>query len=145
MAHFAELDENNIVINVYKVADSDCEDSDGVESDSVGQTFLQGLTGSTNTFKRTSYNSKWGRHYNSEQEDIGEAFRGNYAGIGFTYDSAKDVFIPPQNYPSWVLSSETHDWVPPVPDPTNDANRYHWDEEAYQQDNTKGWRIVIPA
>jgi len=77
---------------------------------------------------QTSYNTRGGVHYGLDgQPDGGEALRGNYAGIGYIYDQANDVFYPPQPYPSWTLSQTTWNWEPPVPYPT-DGQVYQWDE-----------------
>jgi hypothetical protein len=102
MAHFAELDPNNIVLRVVVVANNDCLDPSGVESEAVGIHFCQQLFGEHTSWKQTSYNSN---------------IRKNYAGIGYTYDNRLDAFISPQPFPSWSLNEETCDWEPPVPYP----------------------------
>lgn len=77
---------------------------------------------------QTSYNTHAGVHYNKDgQPDGGEALRKNYAGLGYTYDVTRDAFIPPKNYPSWVLNEDTCLWEPPVALP-DDGQRYIWDE-----------------
>jgi hypothetical protein len=82
---------------------------------------------------QTSYNTRGGVHYGQDgNPDDGVALRGNYAGIGFTYDRVNDVFYPPQPYPSWTLNESTWSWTAPVPYPTDD-NVYNWDEA------TKTW------
>jgi len=88
---------------------------------------------------QTSYNTRGGVHYapNSNTPDGGIALRGNYAGIGYTYDRANDVFYPPQPYPSWTISAPNWTWTPPVAYPT-DGQKYTWDE------SIKNW-VVIPA
>ena len=111
MAHFAELDENNIVLRVIVVGDDDCKDGSGNESEAVGAAFCNRLLGGV--WKQTSYNAR---------------IRKNYAGIGFTYDSARDAFIAPQPFPSWKLNETTARWESPVPYPTN-GGVYVWDEE----------------
>lgn len=110
MAHYAELDENNVVKRVIVVANKDTADANGNEIESIGVAFCQRLLGGN--WKQTSYNGK---------------IRKNYAGIGYTYDAAIDAFVPPKPYPSWVLNNETAQWVAPVPMPT-DGNTYSWDE-----------------
>jgi hypothetical protein len=117
MAHFAQIDENNIVQNVIVVSNSDCLDASGKESESVGVTFCKSLLGEDTRWVQTSYNS---------------TFRKNYAGIGYTYDPTRDAFIPPSPYSSWVLVEETCQWTAPIPNP-NDGKRYYWDE------NIKNW------
>jgi hypothetical protein len=79
---------------------------------------------------QTSYNTIGGQHTQG-----GTPLRGNYAGVGYTYDRTNDVFYPPQPYPSWTIEAPTWTWTPPVPYPTDD-NRYNWDE------TTKTWVAV---
>jgi hypothetical protein len=79
---------------------------------------------------QTSYNTIGGQHTQG-----GTPLRGNYAGIGYTYDRTNDVFYPPQPYPSWTIEAPTWTWTPPVPYPTDD-NRYNWDE------TTKTWVVL---
>lgn len=77
---------------------------------------------------QTSYNTRGGVHYGQDgQPDGGVALRGNYAGIGYTYDRANDVFYPAQPYPSWVISAPNWTWEAPVAMPT-DGKKYTWDE-----------------
>ena len=122
MAHFAELDENNVVLRVIVVANKDTADANGNEVESIGVAFCQRLLGGN--WKQTSYNAK---------------FRKNYAGIGYTYDAAIDAFVPPQPYPSWVLNPDTAQWEAPVPMPT-DGKMYSWDEA------TQSWvEVQAPA
>jgi hypothetical protein len=111
MAHFAKIGLNNIVTEVLVVANRETMDSSGVEHESIGIEFLKNLTGHE-TWIQTSYNGN---------------IRKNYAGIGFTYDSQRDAFIPPQPYPSWTLVEETCQWIAPVAMPT-DGKIYQWDE-----------------
>jgi len=111
MAHFAELDANNVVLRVIVVDTKDNSTADGVEKESIGQAFCERLFGGT--WKQTSYNNN---------------MRVRYAGIGYSYDPVLDAFIPPQPYPSWTLDSATADWVPPTPMPT-DGSLYSWDEK----------------
>lgn len=83
---------------------------------------------SPGTWLQTSYNTRGNKHYGPDGEpDGGVALRGNYAGIGFSYDPVADVFYPPQPYPSWVLSPLTFLWEAPVPMPTK-GGPYNWDE-----------------
>ena len=117
MAHFAKLDENNIVTFVTVGRQED----DGLEAE------LTARTG--DVYKQTSYNTRGGVHYTDglPSDDQSKALRFNYAGIGFTYDETRDAFIPPQPYPSWVLDEGTCLWVAPIPMPDGD---YVWDEDA---------------
>ena len=116
MAHFARIDENNVVQQVIVVANKDTADVDGNESEAIGVAFCQRLLGGN--WKQTSYNAN---------------IRKNYAGIGYTYDAGLDAFIPPQPYPSWVLNNETAQWVAPVPMPS-DGEMYSWNEETQSWD-----------
>lgn len=112
MSHFAKV-ENNVVTQVI-VAEQDV-----IDSGMFGSGWIQ-----------TSYNTRGGIHYGQDgQPDGGVALRKNYAGIGYTFDEARDSFIAPQPFSSWVLSEQTCQWEAPVPMPT-DGKRYAWDEDA---------------
>lgn len=89
---------------------------------------------------QTSYNTRGGVHYaaNTNEPDGGVALRGNYAGIGYTYDSTNDVFYPPRPFPSWTISAPTWTWTAPTPYPT-DGKVYTWDEA------TTSWTEVTPG
>ena len=147
MAHYAKLGANNKVIAVHVVADSDCQNADGVEDEEVGRQFLERIH-SWPLWKKTSYNTAGGQH------KLGVTpFRGNYAGIGMTYDEDNDIFIGKKPYASWTLNTSTASWDAPVtkPDLTseqssqNDAGThrwvYTWNETAHQADNTAGWDL----
>lgn len=110
MAHFAELNGNNEVLRVVVVANQETLDAEGNEQESIGINFCQELLGGT--WVQTSYN---------------KTIRKNYAGIGDTYDSTRDAFIPPQPYASWVLDESTCLWGAPTPYP-DDGLDYIWDE-----------------
>jgi|TARA_R100000081_G_scaffold21580_1_gene9307 hypothetical protein len=132
MAHFAKLDENNVVIGINVVGDADCQ-LNGVEDEATGIAFLTNLTGYSN-WKQTSYNTHGGKYYtsdNREADDQTKAFRGNYAGIGSKYDSTNDIFIHPKPFASWTLNTTTATWEPPVAHP-EDALDYVWDEDNQQ-------------
>jgi len=119
MAHFAKLDENNIIIQVLVVNNEVLLNTDGTESEYKGKVFLNELFGNA-TWVQTSYNGN---------------FRKQYAGVGYTYDSINDVFIEPQPFNSWALD-ENFDWQPPTPYPT-DGKTYSWNEETTSWDLTK--------
>lgn len=110
MAHFAELDENNIVLRVIVVANSDTANDEGAEVESIGVTFCKNLLGGR--WVQTSYNN---------------TFRKNLAGINYTYDSNRDAFIPPKPYASWLLNEESCQWTSPMAYPI-DGKIYQWDE-----------------
>ena len=111
MAHFAQLDENNLVTNVIVVDNSDILDGNGDESEAVGIQFCVNLLGGT--WKQTSYNANIRKHY---------------AATGYKYDSTRDAFIPPKTFPSWVLNETTCIWEAPTAYPDDDK-RYYWDED----------------
>lgn len=111
MAHFAKLDENNVVTQVIVVANSDTSDASGVEKEHIGAAFCERLFGGT--WKQTSYNGNK---------------RKNYAGIGYTYREDIDAFVPPQPYASWTLNETTAQWEAPVAMP-DDGGMYTWDED----------------
>ena len=106
MAHFAQLDGNNVVTQVIVVSNDDTSDSNGVETESIGVAFCQKLLGASTNWKQTSYNGN---------------MRGNYAGIGYVYSTgvatlgvgSTDVFMPAQPYASWTVSTTAAQWAPP--------------------------------
>lgn len=114
MAHYAFLDENNVVTEVI-VGKNEGEDNTDWE---VHYGNFRGQT-----CKRTSYNTQAGVHSTG-----GTPYRKNYAGIGYNYDAQRDAFIPPTPFASWILDEETCLWNPPVAMPT-DGGFYTWDEE----------------
>ena len=119
MAHFARLNETNEVIQVHVLNNDVILDGDGVEQEQLGIDFLTELHGAGN-YIQTSYNNN---------------FRKQYAGIGFTYDAAKDKFINIQPFPSWSLD-ENDDWQPPVAYP-DDGKYYVWDEATQAWDEER--------
>ena len=140
MAYFAKLNSDNIVVTVIKV-DNSVIAVDVGEDESLGQTFLNDLYGTNDTWKQTSYNDN---------------IRGNYAGIGYTYMenvatlgvASTDIFISQQPYPSWNVGVNTASWYAPLGEPgvttTMVANgkQWYWDEAAHQADNTVGWALT---
>lgn len=112
MANFAKLDGQNVVIDVNAVANAVVDDLPFPESEPVGVAFLTEWSGGYTNWKQTSYNA---------------SFRKNLAGIGYTYDAVLDAFIAPKPYSSWLLNTNTCQWVPPTPYPS-DGNMYTWDE-----------------
>jgi len=128
MAHFAEIDNNNIVQRIIVVSNSDTADADGNEVEAIGIAFCKALLGSDTNWVQTSY------HHN---------LRFRYAAPGMKYDSTNNVFYKQQPYPSWTLNTSTWEWEPPVPEP-DDAGfddednptqliQYTWDED------TRAW------
>lgn len=114
MAHFAQLDENNIVTQVIVVNNDVLLDENGIEQEQVGINFCKSLFGVETNWKQTSYNKN---------------MRKNFAGIDYEYSLALDAFIPPKPFESWSLNEETCNWEPPVEYP-NDDNFYVWDEDS---------------
>ncbi len=119
MAHFAKLDEENNVLAVH-VVNNEVIRIDGVESEQAGIDFLTSLHGHS-LWKQTSYNKQ---------------FRSNYAIVGGVYDYARDAFLDPKPYPSWVLNEETMYWQAPIDRP-DDQNAYNWSE------TTQSW-VLYP-
>ena len=120
MAHYAFLNENNMVTEVIKGID-ETELIDGIEPEIWYGNFRN------QTCKRTSLNTFAGEHSLN-----GLPFRKNYAGVGFYYDESKNAFIPPKVFESWILNEDTCQWQPPIPCP-NDGKMYDWNE------NTQEW------
>jgi hypothetical protein len=118
MAHFAQLDENNVVVQVIVVDNRETSDANGVEKEHIGIAFCERLLGGK--WLQTSYNAR---------------FRKNYAGIGHIYNPEIDAFIFPKPYPSWVLNLDTARWEAPTPMPSEGA--WAWDED------TTSWKEVI--
>ena len=146
MAHFAQLDGNNLVTQVIVVSNDDTSDSNGVEAESIGVAFCQKLLGASTNWKQTSYNGN---------------MRGNYAGIGYVYSTgvatlgvgSTDVFMPAQPYASWTVSTTEAQWEPPstpgaAPTLTDEevaANKYYvWNESNYQADPATAWVLTTP-
>jgi len=128
MAHYAKLGINSKVIAVHVVADTDCQNADGIEDEEVGRQFLENIH-NWPLWKKTSYNTSGGQH-----NDGGTAFRGNYAGIGMTYDEDNDIFIGKKPYASWVLDVATASWKSPIGDAPelseaeSETHIYNWNE-----------------
>lgn len=122
MAHFAKIDNLGTVVFVTVGRDEDNE------------LHLCARTG--DTYRQTSYNTRGGVHYNPQtgepSSDQSKAFRKNFAGVGYKYDSERDAFIPPKPFNSWVLNEFSCLWEAPIPYP-DDGKEYVWDE------NTETW------
>ena len=127
MAHFAQIDGNNVVTQVIVVANKDTADANGVEKEYIGQAFCERLFGGT--WRQTSYNGN---------------FRKNYAGIGYTYNADIDAFVPPKPFASWLLNNDTAQWEAPTPMPEDAGTgeppkMYSWDEA------TTSWKEMETA
>jgi len=118
MAHFARLDENNKVIEVIVVSNDDIINPEtGLEDENIGINFCKSLYGNDTEWIQTSYNGR---------------IRGNYAGIGFSYDEKFNLFLPPKPYESWIIDLEIGNWNSPVPKPPSDeyfGSTYEWYED----------------
>lgn len=110
MAHFAQLDNNNVVVRVIVVDNKDTSDANGVEKEYIGKAFCERIFGGN--WIQTSYNGN---------------MRRRFAGKGMIYNEAIDAFMAPKPYASWVLNGATAEWDPPVAKPT-DGKQYLWDE-----------------
>jgi hypothetical protein len=145
MAHFAKISEENVVLQVLTLVDKDCQNAEGVETESVGQAYLETHNNwPANLWIQTSYNTQANQHLSG-----GTPFRGNYAGIGYTWDSENNMFWPPKPYASWVKNTTTASWDSPVgAAPTVSSEQYsqniagtnfwsvQWNEE------TTSWETV---
>jgi|TARA_R110000796_G_scaffold10609_3_gene35227 hypothetical protein len=126
MAHFAQLNDSNIVLAINVIADADCVDG-ASESEAVGITFCKSLWGADTIWKQTSFNG---------------TIRKQFAVVGGSYDPTRNEFVGLSPWASWVLNA-TNDWTAPLVKP--DGN-YEWIETAYQADNTTGWEeYTVPS
>jgi hypothetical protein len=127
MAHYAQLDQNNNVIQVVVIDTNDTLNSQGIEDEIVGINFCKQLYGSDTIWKRTSYNNN---------------IRVRYAGIGMIYNEELDAFIYPQPYPSWTLNKDTADWEAPIPRP--ELSKEELDNKFYYEwnEDTKNWILL---
>lgn len=124
MAHFAQLDDNNKVIQIVVINDIDCTDNNGIEQEEIGINFCKSLFGENTIWKQTSYNNR---------------IRKNYAGVNYFYDEELDAFIPPKPYASWVLDLNTCRWKAPIDLPDDSGvgfnqKSYNWNEETLSWD-----------
>ena len=140
MANCAKISETNEVLNVVHVDDKDTTNGKGVEEEAVGQQFLEkSLNWPAHLWIKTSLNTRAGAHRQG-----GTPLRGNYAGIGFTWDSVNEIFIAPKPYPSWVLNTTDARWHSPIGDAPKDLTAeeiadgtiYNWNEDAGTWDKT---------
>ena len=142
MPHYALLDENNVVVRVINSLIDENDTSNLAEEFTSWEEFYGNFLGGT--CKRTSINTFQNQHLalNEAGDDYvlsdtqEKAFRGNYAGIGYTYDTDNDVFIAPKPYDSWIIDEDTWIWEPPTPMP-DDGNMYMWNED------TQSWDLIV--
>lgn len=131
MAHYAQLDENNVVIRVFVGKDE-------TDSSVDWEKHYTEITGYT--CKRTSYNTFGGVHRNG-----GMPFRLNYAGIGYTYSAELDAFILPKPFPSWILDTQTGYWNAPSPSPEISIDEYMQRVYTVWNEQTLSWDIIQPT
>ena len=144
MAHFAKISEDNVVLQVVVVADANTTNEEGVETESVGQAYLQQhCNWPANLWIKTSYNTQFNTHSSG---DNSKAFRGNYAAIGHTWDSDNNIFWAPKPFASWTKNTTTAQWESPAgaePSLTaeqqnqNEAKTHLW--EYTWNESTKAW------
>ena len=153
MAHFAKLGVNGKVIAVHGLDNDQMLNADNAEDESVGQQRLQQIHGwPAAMWIQTSYNTRGNKYYNAdgtEASDQSQALRGNYAGIGYSWDEDNAIFWPKQPHASWSKNTTTAAWDAPITYPSvttyvDDSSTtvdwsISWNETGYQADNTKGW------
>jgi hypothetical protein len=151
MAHFAKITEDNQVLQVLTLDNVNTVDINGIEDEKVGQQYLEKNNNwPAHLWIKTSYNTKENIHKLG-----GTPYRGNYAGIGFTWDSVNQIFWTQKPYNSWIKDLTTASWKSPIGDAPSLTNieisqiaagthgwSYIWEEESYLADNTTGWRLV---
>ena len=143
MAHFAKISETNEVLAVLTCGNGDMLNADGVEDEAVGQAYLEKHNNwPAQMWIQTSYNTSGGIH-----KDGGTPLRGNYAGIGYTWDEDNNLFHNKKPYASWVLNTTTASWHSPIGDAPDDLTdeekaartHYVWNEDG------KSWDKETPA
>ena len=148
MAHFAKLGSNSKVIQVLTLNNGDMLNADGVEDESVGQQYLERHNNwPAQMWIQTSYNTHGGKHNSG---DDSKALRGNYAGIGYTWDEDNNLFYPKKPYASWVLNTTTASWHSPIGDApeltaeqiADTSNRYSYD---WNEDGQSWDLVTTPA
>jgi len=131
LAHYAFLDDTNTVIEVIVGKDENDIDSLPNGFNSWEEYYLSKRSNAIKCL-RTSFNT-----INNTHIGEGTPYRGNFAGINFTYDEENDIFIPPKPYESWVFDLDSAKWIAPIACP--DPNLFVWDEDLHQTDNSLGW------
>jgi len=145
MAHFAKLGSNSKVIQVLTLNNGDMLNADGVEDETVGQQYLETHNNwPAQMWIQTSYNTSSNKHYTHtptgsvESSDQSKAFRGNYAGIGYTWDEDDQIFWPKKPYASWVKNTTTAGWDSPI----GDAPALTAEQTSQNEANTHMWSYV---
>jgi hypothetical protein len=129
MASFVKLNIDNYVIQGVVIV-NEIFTHNNIEIEQIGIDFINNLFNTNDVYLQTSYNTRGGVHYTNgtPSQDQSKAFRKNYAGIGYYYDSIRDAFIPPKPFPSWTLNEQSCLWQSPIPYP-NDGKMYQWNED----------------
>ena len=134
MAHFAKINEENIVLSVFTLNNEDMLNSNGVETESVGQQYLETHNNwPAQMWIQTSYNTSGNQH-----KDGGTPFRGNYAGIGYTWDEDDQIFWPKKPYASWVKHNDSASWKSPI----GDAPALTEEQTSQNEADTHMWSYV---
>jgi hypothetical protein len=156
MGSFVKLNNNNFVIQGVSLV-NEIFTVNNIEIEQIGINFLNNLYKTNDVWKKTSYNTRGGIYYEADNNtpsiDQSKAFRKNYAGIGYYYDSIRDAFIPPKPFPSWTLNEESCLWdspvpypdMPNIPEPYIWYNRYFWNEEIVNwvlQKPFESWQLI---
>ena len=139
MAHFAKIGDTSKVLTVLTLDNKEMLNADGVEEEAVGQKYLEKHNNwPAERWIQTSYNTKGGKHYDNKtgelSADQSKAFRGNYAGIGYTWDADNNIFYRDKPEPSWVLNTTTGLWQSPIGDAPSlseaekTTHQYDWNE-----------------
>jgi len=139
MAHFAKISDTSKVLTVHVVNNSDILNADGVEEESVGQKYLEKHNNwPAQMWIQTSYNTTSGKHYDNKTKELSsdqsKALRGNYAGIGHTWDEDNNIFYTEKPYPSWILNTTDAGWHSPIGDAPDlgaesQTHHYEWNED----------------
>ena len=147
MAHFAKLGANGKVIQVLTMDNDKMLNADGVEDETVGQQWLETHNNwPAQMWIQTSYNTNSNKHSSGDNT---KAFRGNYAGIGYTWDDENEIFWPKKPYPSWVKDTTTANWQSPIGDAPaltaeqisqNEADTHKW-THVWNEDN-QSWDLT---
>jgi len=134
MAHFAKLGSNSKVIQVLTLDNKDMLNADGVEDETVGQQYLEKHNNwPAQMWIQTSYNTSGGQH-----KDGGTPFRGNYAGIGYTWDEDDQIFWPKKPYASWVKNNSEARWQSPI----GDAPALTAEQTSQNEAETHVWHYI---
>jgi len=140
MAHFAKLGANGKVIQVLTMDNDKMLNADGVEDESVGQQWLETHNNwPAQMWIQTSYNTQGNKHNSG---DDSKAFRGNYAGIGYTWDEDNNIFWPKKPYPSWVKDTTTANWKAPIDKPALTAEQEAQNTSDDETEATHEWTYV---